>query len=74
MSRRLKLNVSESVAELETLLRSEKDILQGERIHALYLYQTGQSTELLFLALKLGRHPTTIGGWFKIYENRGLEG
>jgi transposase len=73
VSRRLKLNVSESVEELKVLLHCEKNALKRERIHALYLYQTGQSTQLADLALKLGRHSTTIGGWFKIDKTSNLD-
>ena len=74
MSRRLKLNVKESIEELRTLLHCEKDVRKRERIHALYLFKTGHAVELKDLGSKLGRHPTTISNWFKAYELVGLEG
>jgi transposase len=74
MSRRLNLEITETVEELKELLHQQTNTKLKERVHALYLLKTGQVTVLEALAQVLGRNTSTLYRWFETYKAEGLKG
>jgi transposase len=64
--------ISESIAELQQLMRSEKDGLKKQRLNALYLLVSQQAHNRTQVAALLGVHRTTVGRWLSSYETGGL--
>ena len=72
MCRVLKLEIKETQAELQELLRQQKTGLGKERIQALYLLKTRQVETVQHLAVMLGRGRITLHRWLKLYRKGGL--
>lgn len=70
----LKLNISESIEELEQLLAQQTTVMGRERIQALYLLKAGKVRTMTGVAEALGRDISTIFRWFQRYRSWGLEG
>lgn len=66
------LEITESEAELKTLLRAQKTASAKERIQLLYLLKTEQAQTLQQAAALLGRHRVTVQKWAKHYRQGGL--
>ncbi|MEI2583754.1 helix-turn-helix domain-containing protein [Scytonema sp. PRP1] len=72
MCRVLKLEIKETQAELQELLRQQKTGYGKERIQALYLLKTRQVETVQHLAVVLGRGRMTVQRWLKLYREGGL--
>jgi transposase len=73
MSRPLKLDIKESVADLKTLLGQQKTAQGKERVQALYLLKLGEKKTITALATLLGRHRVTIQDWLALYRAGGMK-
>jgi transposase len=74
MARPLKLEVHESADYLLKSLRQARSAAQAERLRLLWWYKTGQVTEHKGFSDRLGRSPSTITRWLKLYRDEGLAG
>src|SRR5512143_1792834 len=74
MSRVFKLEVTESLETLETLLQQEKEVRRRERLQFLYWDKTGQAKTRQALGKLLNRSQFAIGQWSNTYRTRGLSG
>ncbi len=73
MARPLKLEITESAAELKALLGRQKTAQGKERVQAIYLLKLGQVETIGELAQLLGRHRVTVQEWLAAYRQGGLE-
>ncbi|MBV8886564.1 MAG: helix-turn-helix domain-containing protein [Chroococcidiopsidaceae cyanobacterium CP_BM_RX_35] len=74
MGKIFKLNITQTSAELKTLLRKQTTSRGKERIQALYLLKIGKVKTLKDLAEVLGRDIATLYRWFQKYKLQGLNG
>lgn len=74
MCRVLKLEIKETEAELESLLKQQKTASGFERIQVLYLLKTHQTSSVQHIATVLGRRRITVQRWLKHYREAGLQG
>jgi transposase len=65
--------VTESVEELERLLRAERDAQVRRRIHLLLLIRSGQVRTRTQAARHLAVHRNSIYTWLQVYKSGGLE-
>ena len=72
MSRVLKLEIQETLSELQTLLKQQKTGFGKERIQALYLLKTRQVETVQHLAVVLGRGRITVQRWLRLYRSGGI--
>ncbi|MDZ4877854.1 MAG: IS630 family transposase ISMae27 [Chroococcidiopsis cubana SAG 39.79] len=72
MSGVVKIDITESVEELKTLLAAQKTAFGKERVQALYLLKTKQVETVQHLAIILGRNRVTVQRWLRSYRNGGL--
>ena len=66
------LEITESEAELKTLLGTQKTASAKERIQLLYLLKSEQAQTIQQAAALLGRHRVTVQKWAKRYREGGL--
>ena len=66
------LEIQESQATLQALLRDQTTASDKERVHLLYLLKTQQAKTLQQAAEMLGRHRVTIQTWARAYQQGGL--
>ena len=64
--------ITESAEELKELLKQQTHPYKRQRLHALYLFASGQATTRQQAALLLGLHRETIGRWITCYSDGGL--
>jgi len=69
-----RLEIKESLEELNRLLRIQKTGTDKERVHWLYLLKSEQAKTMEQAAQMLGRHRVTVQKWAKKYREGGLEG
>ena len=67
-----KLKISETAAELKTLLFQQKTAFGKERVQALYLLKLRKVKTIQELALHLGRNRTTCQRWLRRYRQGGV--
>jgi putative transposase len=72
MSRVIKIEINETLEELQELLRKQKTGSGKERVQALYLLKSRQVETVQHLAFVLGRGRITIQRWLKLYREGGL--
>lgn len=72
MARSLKLEVKESADALLKSLRHTQSATQAERLRVLWWYKSGQVSEHKEFSRRLGRSPSTITRWLKLYREGGL--
>ena len=65
--------VTESVDELERLVRKEKDAQIQRRFQMLLLLKTGEAKSRSGAARQLGVHRHTVSDWVELYEEGGIE-
>lgn len=73
MRRKIDINIVESEAELQRLIRNEQGRLKLHRLSALYLYKTGQAKTYSAIGKLLGYERHTISMWFQKYKKGGLD-
>ncbi|MEM1279881.1 MAG: helix-turn-helix domain-containing protein [Cyanobacteria bacterium P01_H01_bin.152] len=66
------LKITESEAELKTLLGTQKNAYSKERIQLLYLLKSEQAQTIQQAAVLLGRHRVTVQKWARRYREGGL--
>lgn len=64
--------ITESADELKRLLKAEPQRQKQQRLHALYLFASGQATTRQEAAALLGVHRETLGRWMATYAQGGL--
>jgi putative transposase len=64
--------VTESPDELKALLKQQTNRQKRQRLHALYLFASAQTTTRQEVAELLGVHRQTIGRWMNCYAAGGL--
>lgn len=74
MSGVLKINITQTVQQLKTLLAKQTTARGKERILALYLLKINKARTLKDLAVVLGRDTATLHRWLQRYKTYGLEG
>lgn len=72
MCRVVKIEITESSEELQTLLKQQQSAAGKERILAIYLLKTRQVETVQHLAILLGRGRITLQRWLKQYRQGGL--
>jgi putative transposase len=70
----LKLDITETIDQLKTLLAQQTTARGKERVQALYLLKIGQVTTLKELSVTLGRDTATLYRWFQKYKTKGIAG
>lgn len=74
MARHLVIEINETVSKLKSLHSKEPHCKLKQRLHALYLYKSGQAVTLEQLCALLNKSPSQVKRWFKCYRESGLEG
>lgn len=69
-----KLDITETVDELKSLLGEQKTAFGKERVQALYLLKLKKVKTIQELAQNLGRDRTTIQRWLRRYRQGGVSG
>lgn len=69
-----KVEITESIEELKTLVSKQTNVRLRDRVRALYLCKTGLAQTRRELAAMLGCHESTIYRWLCSYQNQGLAG
>ena len=67
-----KLDITETVDELKTLLGRQKTAFGKERVQALYLLKLNKVKTIQELAQNLGRDGTTVQRWLRRYRQGGV--
>lgn len=65
-------SITESADELKALLKQEPNRHKRQRLHALFLFASGQACTRQEVATLLGVHRQTIGRWITTYTTAGL--
>ena len=73
MSGVVRIEIRETIEELTTLMRKEKDVWRHEKLQVLYWLKTQTVDSVLSAALRLGKHRTTIQRWLSSYRKGGIE-
>lgn len=73
MSKTSKLDISESVELLRSLMKSQKTGLGYAKVQALYLLKINAVETVRYLAVILGRSEATIYHWLYLYRTGGLD-
>ena len=73
MSGVVKIEIRETEEELKALLRREKDAHRHEKLQVLYWLKTQTVETVLSVAVRLGKHRTTIQRWLSSYRSGGIE-
>ena len=67
-----KIEITETVPELKTLLNHQKTASGFQKIQALYLFKIGQVATVKELAITLGVNRITVQRWLRQYRREGL--
>jgi len=73
MGRVKAIEIQESTEELLERSRKLKHPLAQARVRAFYLYKSGQVRSYKLIAQQLGYERHTVGRWFALYGQQGLE-
>ena len=73
MSGVVRIEIRETIEELTTLMRKEKNVLRHEKLQVLYWLKTQTVDSVLSAAVQLGKHRTTIQRWLSSYRKGGIE-
>ncbi len=74
MLKKITTVILEDLSLLEKKYRSSTTALRRDRLKMLILLKKGNYVYRKPLSLKLGRRPTTVGDWLRLYETEGLSG
>ena len=69
-----KIEITETVPELKTLLNHQKTVSGFQKIQALYLFKIGQVATVKELAITLGVNRITGQRWLRQYRREGIPG
>ena len=70
----VKLDILESVEELQEILSQQTDSKLKQKVQALYLLKIGAANTIEQISKLLGCHRTTVSRWFTRYRKLGMEG
>jgi transposase len=73
MRKKIDIEIVESEAELQRMIRNEQGRLKLHRLSALFLFKTGQAKTYSAIGKLLGYERHTISMWFNKYKEGGLE-
>jgi putative transposase len=73
MSGVVQIEIRETAEELKALMRQEKDAVRYEKLQVLYWLKTKIADSVLSVAVRLGKHRTTIQRWLSSYRVGGIE-
>lgn len=74
MGRFTAIEIQESPQALVKLMRKEKHPLAQARLRAFYLYKSGQALGYEQLGHQVGYERHAVGKWFRLYQEKGLQG
>jgi putative transposase len=66
------IEIRETAEELKALLGQQKDAVCHEKLQALYWLKTQTADSVLSVAVRLGKHRTTIQRWLSSYRSGGI--
>jgi len=72
MAKRVKIEIKETIDELQALIKQETNAKKKERLQLLYLLQSDQVPTLEAIAIILGKNTATLYRWLKQYRQGGL--
>ena len=72
--KKIEIVISEDLQALKKQYQSSTTELRRDRLKMLYYIKKGSDCYRSDLAKKLGRNPTTVGLWIKLYQQEGLSG
>jgi transposase len=67
------IEIRETESELKAVLRKQKDATRHEKLQVLYWLKTKTVETVLSVAVRLGKHRTTIQRWLSSYREGGIE-
>jgi len=67
------IEIRETESELKAVLREEKDATRHEKLQVVYWLKTKTVETVLSVAVRLGKHRTTIQRWLSSYREGGIE-
>ncbi len=65
--------ITESIAELKSMIRKTSTGYQKQRLTTLFLFRSGQATTRKQIAEMIGVDRKTVGHWFVFYASEGLD-
>ncbi|MEY3867789.1 MAG: helix-turn-helix domain-containing protein [Microcoleaceae cyanobacterium] len=74
MSGICKLQITETIEELKSLLNEQTTASSFQKIQALYLFKLAKITTVKDLAVTIGVNRITLQRWLKKYRTQGLKG
>lgn len=74
MPKKIETVIQEDLTTLKKLYQSSTTELRRDRLKMLYYIKRKSYSYRSDLAKKIGRRPTTVGLWIKLYEQEGLSG
>jgi transposase len=72
MSGVVKINITETEAEIKALLGKAKDAHSHEKLQALYWLKTKTVETVSSIAVRVGKHRTTVQRWLSSYRQGGM--
>ena len=69
----VKIDITESAQELQTLMSSQSKASERSKVQVLWWLKTGQVTTVTQAAAQGGHHRTTVSRWLSKYREGGLE-
>lgn len=66
--------IKESISQLRTLIKKEKDGTYKDRLQLLYLLKSGKAKSIKAAADLLHIHRNTVRNWLNVYKKEGLKG
>jgi len=72
MASRVKVEIKETVEELQALIKQETNAKKKERLQLLYLLKSDQVPTLEAISIILGKNTSTFHRWLKQYQEGGL--
>jgi putative transposase len=67
------IEIRETESELKAVLREEKDATRHEKLQVVYWLKTKTVETVLSVAVRLGKHRTTIQRWLSSYREGRIE-
>ncbi len=73
MSGRPSIEIRESIEILKDLMKSQKTVLNQNKVQTLYLLKSQQALTVRKVSQLLNKGETTIHRWLKMYRDGGME-
>ena len=72
MSGVVKINITETEEEIKALLGKVKDVHRHEKLQAIYWLKTQTVETVSSIAVRVGKHRTTVQRWLSTYRQGGM--